>query len=352
MFSRRAAKTAALITGLISAILTVSARAADPNNATPSAPTSVSPPANPLTSPTQVFRYDTSGTWFKGNTHLHTVMSDGGKTYAEVAQMYADRGYKFLFATDHHVATHFGPEMKDAPVLWLDGVEIGGRDEKGCNYHVVCLGTLSGIERKMPLSESLKLARAQGAFTILAHPSWCGNTFQEAIDGNFDGVEIYNHVCHWLNGKSDGKAHWNAMLEVRPNTLAFCSDDAHIKPEHPGFDGGWIVVNARELSREAIMTAIRAGNYYSSCGPDFKSITCDGEKLHLQTSPIQFVRLVGPDSAGLRRGSFDGQTFTEISLDIPRKWSYVYVEIEDIHGRRAWTNTLFTNAKSAAASGS
>ncbi len=26
------------------------------------------------------FRYDTSGSWFKGNTHIHTPASDGGKT--------------------------------------------------------------------------------------------------------------------------------------------------------------------------------------------------------------------------------------------------------------------------------
>ena len=33
---------------------------------------------------------------------------------------------------------------------------------------------------------------------------------------------------------------------------------------------------------------------------------------------------------------------TEATFDIPKDWSYHYIEIEDEAGRRAWTNALFT----------
>jgi len=51
------------------------------------------------------FRYDTSGQWYKGNVHVHSTASDGGKTLAEMAEMYASAGYDFLCRTDHWVAS-------------------------------------------------------------------------------------------------------------------------------------------------------------------------------------------------------------------------------------------------------
>ena len=104
---------------------------------------------------------------------------------------------------------------------------------------------------------------------------------------------------------------------------------------------GWIVVNAPGGSRGEIMGAIRAGNFYSSCGPDFHAVEFDGTVLSLRTSPVRFVRLAGPGWLGQRAGSFHGETLTEASFEVPHDWAYAYVEIEDEGGRRAWTNPLF-----------
>ena len=285
------------------------------------------------------FRYSTGGRWFKGNTHIHTPASDGGTPAEQVGRLYRRAGYDFLFRTDHWALAQSAGAVDS--VLWLDGVELDGPDEAGSYYHVVCLGTLKGVTREMGLPAALDAAREQGALTVLAHPYWTGNTPDDALRHEFDGVEIYNHVCRWLNGKSDGGIHWNAMLRQRPATLAFASDDAHLRPEHPGWNGGWIVVNAPELSAPAIIQSIRRGNYYSSCGPDFHSIEYDGTAVHIRTSPVQFVRLAGPGYLGVQRGSFDGVLRAETSIPIPRDWPYAYIEIEDAAGRRAWTNGLF-----------
>ncbi len=134
------------------------------------------------------FRYDTSNQWFKGNTHIHSRASDGGKSFGELAEMYASVGYDFLFRTDHWVASDTAQDTDAYPLLWLDGAE-----------------------------------------------------------------------------------------------------------------------------------------------------------LQMTTSPIRFLRLVGPGSRGNRLGSFDGPLLTSASLPIPQDWSYAYVEIEDETGRRAWTNNLFTD---------
>lgn len=188
---------------------------------------------------------------------------------------------------------------------------------------------------------AMEAARAQGGLLILAHPAWMGNSQEDAFRWGFHGVEVYNHVCQWLNGKGDSAVYWNMLLERSPHALALAVDDAHLRPEHPGWNGGWIMVNTPELTRESILDALRTGNYYSSCGPEFQAIKCEEDIVTVRTSPVQFIRLVGHAWNGERLGAFDGSTLTAASFQIPTSWSYAYVEIEDLEGRRAWTNTLF-----------
>lgn len=287
------------------------------------------------------FRYNLDGNWYKGNTHIHSTRSDGGKTKAELSRMYAAEGYDFLVHADHWVASDVAGEGGDWPILWLDGIELHGHDHGGSMYHVVCIGTFHGLQREKGLVAAMELARAQGGLMIMAHPHWLDNTLEDALRYGFHGVEIYNHVCRWLNGKGDGTVHWNAMLQRDPNTLGFAVDDAHIRPEHPGWNGAWIKVNARALTREALLESMRAGNFYSTCGPDFLQIAADGRQVRIETTPVQFIRLVGPAHQGRRIGSFDDQHFTEATFEVPEDWPYAYVEIEDEGGHRAWTNTLF-----------
>ncbi len=289
------------------------------------------------------FRYCTSGQWFKGNTHLHSTASDGGKTFTELAEMYAGAGYEFLFRTDHWVPSDTSLDRETYPLLWLDGIELDGQDTTGASYHVVCLGAVHDINPDNGFMAGLAAAREQGALLILAHPHWCGNTTDDCLRWQFDGVEVYNHVCQWMNGKGSGLVHWNGALKVNPATLALAVDDTHLVPEHPGWNGGWIVVNTDACTPRKIMEAIRSGNFYSSCGPEIHSIAWDGNDVHLTTSPVRFVRLVGPDYRGMRRGSFDGSLITEVRIPVPMDWQYHCVELEDDTGRRAWTNALFTD---------
>lgn len=285
-------------------------------------------------------RYETSGHWYKGNTHIHSTASDGGMTAAEIAALYAGAGYDFLFRTDHWVSSDVAGESSDAPLCWLDGIELDGRDDTGAYYHVVCLGVHTPLTREMGFMAALASARDQGGLRILAHPHWSGNTLEDAVRWDFDGVEVYNHVCRWLNGKSNGMVYWEAMLRRQPGTLAFAADDAHLRPEHPGWNGGWIVVNAPTCSRDALLDAIRAGNYYASCGPAFQAITMHGSQVTAHTSPVKYMRLVGSDMCGERVGTFGDALLTEATFTIPDDWPYAYLELEDAGGNRAWTNTL------------
>ena len=105
------------------------------------------------------------------------------------------------------------------------------------------------------------------------------------------------------------------------------------------------MVNAAERSRAAIQAALRAGHYYSSMGPEFHAIHCDGNRVRVETSAVQYIRLVGPKWRGHGKaiGAQGDQPIQAAEFEIPANWAYAYLEIEDSQHRRAWTNTLFTD---------
>jgi hypothetical protein len=101
------------------------------------------------------------------------------------------------------------------------------------------------------------------------------------------------------------------------------------------------MIQAPALTREDVMATLRTGRFYSSMGPSFHQIVGEEARVHIKTSPVRFMRLVGPAYLGQRVGSFEGPLITEASFEVSPDWPYAYLEIEDGRGRRAWTNTLW-----------
>ena len=286
------------------------------------------------------FRYDCSGKWFKGNLHMHTSRSDGRLNLAEASAYYAERGYDFIAITDHRVP-FIGADLSDElPIMILDGIELDGQDEQGSFYHVISIGGIDGISGDMALMQALEKARSQGSFLIWAHPHWSGNTVAEGLRHQFHGMEIYNHSGEMI-GKGHGAFHWDSVLEQQPDMLGLATDDNHFFEGFPPQVGGWIMVNAPELSPEAIMTSIRKGNFYSSSGPDFKSIHIEkGNRVVAETSPILHSRLIGPATMGKWKAEADQRNVTETHFRIPDDWAFARLEIEDAFGKKAWSNPL------------
>ena len=50
--------------------------------------------------------------WFRGNTHTHSLNSDGDSPPDSLARWYRDHGYSFLFITDHETLTDPEPDRK------------------------------------------------------------------------------------------------------------------------------------------------------------------------------------------------------------------------------------------------
>ena len=288
------------------------------------------------------FRYDCSGKWFKGSVHVHTTNSSGRLTVAETTAFYAEAGYDFVCITDKMV-----PFIGDAdaryPLLVLDGIEVEGEDDLGSYYHVVCIEGIDGITGDTELAEVIKRVRAQGGILVWAHPHTTNNTVAEGIRHIFHGVEVFNSINQVAFGKGIGAFHWDASLVHQPDMLGFAVDDAHFFKDVPAEKGGWIMVNAPGLSREAIMASIHKGNFYSSSGPLFESISLEqGNRIVAETSPVIYARLVGAGGMNKYRGTSNKEPMTEIHFRLPDDWPYARLEIEDADGKAAWSNPLLT----------
>ena len=86
------------------------------------------------------FRYETSGRWYKGSMHLHTVSSDGHLILEELVQKYAGEKFDFISITDHWCFPQLNGNRQTLPLLVIDGVELDGYDNLGTYYHVLVIG--------------------------------------------------------------------------------------------------------------------------------------------------------------------------------------------------------------------
>src|SRR5687768_15492837 len=69
--------------------------------------------------------------WYKGNTHTHTLNSDGDSTPDEVVRWYREHGYQFLVLTDHNFLTSVdglnAVHAADDQFLVIKGEEVTDR---------------------------------------------------------------------------------------------------------------------------------------------------------------------------------------------------------------------------------
>ncbi|MBI4978696.1 MAG: CehA/McbA family metallohydrolase [Spirochaetes bacterium] len=293
--------------------------------------------------------FSQKGNWYKGNLHAHTTMSDGKKSPGDIVAMYQDGGYDFLAVTDHNKRTVV--DSHTGKMLLIPGEEID-ISYNGC-YHLVAVNTREALSlppearRNVHPKDIIAAVKAKGGDVILAHPYWSNETLEmtRLCEGVL-GVEVYNHVCHVDAANGHSMAHWDDMLRIGMRMFGFASDDSHhyvVRDMHPlDTQGGWIMVKTEQCTADAIMAAIRAGNFYASSGPDFKSVVIDGTTVTVETSPVRSIAFRTPQWGGARFEGNDGKlitraVFTVKSADL----RCLRVECTDEQGRMAWVNPLW-----------
>ena len=315
--------------------------------------------------------------WYRGNLHMHTLLSDGQAFPEEAALLYKRFGYDFVVFSDHNKVHEdgnvwvnaknrksFKPEnvanfrkhfpgrkletrtSADGTVSYrlktFDEVSAELNDPgrflvvSGCEYHNVeesghalhCNGINTRTERRhkrmASSTESLKniLSEHEAAnppsknktlFTV-NHPFW----YHYDIDPMFLAenpevrfFEIANAISPPTFGMMEGAwspdRFWDIALAHRaargaPLLYAVATDDTHdysrLYREFEGVKNPirkcHVRVRAKELSADALIDAMNAGDFYASNGLEFDDIRFDRSSatLHVDVKPQSGKRIV------------------------------------------------------------
>ena len=291
----------------------------------------------------------------RGNCHCHSSYSDGAYSPEETVARYRDAGYDFLFLTEHCDKLTYGQfpdfEALDSPSLRvLPGVEYRGvvaRYGRQMQAMITGLNTLDLSFWKPAMDQQAIIdgIRADGGLALLSCTYWDGRTVGEMANlQGVTGIEIYNATCEGAVGKGNAVMHWDELLESGMHLWGLAVDDCHFAG-WPDFGLGWIVACVQESSAAAITSAIRAGHFYSSCGPEIRDFQFQGGRATLRCSPVNTVVCNSVASAGYVVRAPAGESLTEWVLDLPREWitdlPYFRLSCCDAEGRWAWTNPVW-----------
>jgi len=293
--------------------------------------------ANPFAAP---------GQWYKGNLHTHTSRSDGIIEPKEVIGRYREASYDFLALSDHNTVTE-APSPSDDFLLLLATEMNGDRTEVGEEYHVLAFGLTEGgpVPEAPTVPEAIAWTRERGGEAVIAHPAWSGLVVSDLLkyDGHL-GVEVFNTGCHFENAKGYSAAHWDDVLGRSRRMWGFAVDDCHnrLSPNHPlDTARAWTLVKARQLTRKAILAALREGLFYSSWGPAIHEIAVSGDQVYVRTSPVKEINFVAQRWCGRSFFAKEQAAVSEATYRLSGREQYLRVECRDIEGRWAWSNPMF-----------
>jgi hypothetical protein len=285
--------------------------------------------------------------WFKGNTHTHSLWSDGNDFPDAIAAWYKERGYDFLAISDHNTLNAgerwvteasvekkkmtLGPKVLDkyqrkfgrnwvetrtnekgeteirlktheeyrqkleepGKFLLIQAEEISASFGKA-PIHINALNISEAIQPRkdvQTIRETLRqnlqhiaeqaLKAGKPVLSHLNHPNfrWAltADDLAHVIEDRF--FEVYNgHPLIFPDGDpsradSNHERIWDIANTIRtadlkqPPLFGIASDDSH--NYHGGLatpGRGWVMVKAAKLEADALILAMRRGDFYASTG--------------------------------------------------------------------------------------
>jgi len=300
-----------------------------------------------------------SGRMLKGALHCHTTRSDGKVEPGDALRLYSELGYDFAALTDHRIY-NFVNYAPQTPITVIPGMEFDNtfeRDHGFRTFHTVCIGPSeadgNGYRHDQRLASGT--AKDQSEYqayldeihekknlTIYCHPEWSSTParYFDRMQGNF-AMEIWNTGCVMECDMDSDAAYWDELLGQGQRIWGVATDDGH-KAEQ--FGGGWVMVRA-ENNVNSILDALKAGRFYSSCGPEIYNFYVEDNKAVVECSPAARVRFHSDMHPTRIRRAGDG-TISRAEFNLCDKngnvdYRYIRAVVVDSEGRKAWTNPIF-----------
>lgn len=302
--------------------------------------------------------------WYKGNTHTHTLNSDGDSTPDEVVRWYREHGYNFLVLTDHNFLTRVDGlnalHAADEQFIVIKGEEV--TDKFGDKpIHVNGLNITHQVEPQggnsvaETIQRNVDAVHEASGVPHINHPNYRWAITAEDLKqvSNYKLFEIFNghpYVNNLGGGGVPGLEEvWDLILSSGKLVYGIAVDDAHYfkRPWDktvalPG--QGWVVVRAEKLSAPAIMQAMERGDFYASTGVELEDYAVDENGITIQIKPEQVthyrVQFIGKNGAILSEAITNPATYQFAGDEM-----YVRGKIIDSNGKVAWTQPVPPNGK-------
>src|SRR5271156_2618424 len=246
--------------------------------------------------------FSSPGRFWRGNLHTHSHLSDGALSPEQVVEAYKRAGYDFLHLS-YHFLERFGWPIVDTRAFrsnsftTLIGAELHAMGtEVGELWHILAAGLPLDFPAPKPQESGPELAaraRAAGAFVAIAHPAWSQLRIGDgrALD-SAHAVEVYNHGCAVETDRGDGFYLLDRLLNEGRRLTAVATDDAHFKNGDYDAFGGFIEVKAESLDPDALLAALKAGQFYASQGPRLVDVDFTPKEIRVYCPPVNAIALL------------------------------------------------------------
>jgi predicted metal-dependent phosphoesterase TrpH len=296
--------------------------------------------------------------WFKGNTHTHTLESDGDSPPDTVIHWYKKHGYNFLVVSDHNVfvnPSRFG-HFVDSAFLLISGEELTTAFNKK-PVHVNGLNIPGVIAPKTDttllgtIQKNIDAVRAAEGVPHINHPNfgWALNADVLAQVKNDKLIEIYNGhplVNNYGGGDSPGMEEvWDRLLTMGKRIYGIAVDDAHhfqgeFSPDRANPGRGWVVVRAQALTPRDILTNLESGQFYASTGIVLDNVIVTATRMEIrirQKGDLKYTtEFIGDGGKVLFRTGENPAVYSLSGLP-----TYIRARVTDSGGSVAWIQPVF-----------
>jgi len=297
--------------------------------------------------------------WYKGNTHTHTVNSDGDSTPDDVVRWYREHGYQFLVLTDHNFVTSVDGlnalHGADERFLVVRGEEVtAAAGDKP--IHVNGLAVERRVEPPTGtsvvdvLQRAVDDIRSASGVPHINHPNfrWAitGEELQQVRNNRL--FEIFNGHPQVNNEGGGGvpglEEVWDRILGSGTLLYGIAVDDAHHfkRPGDPQASGpgrGWVMVRAARLDAKALLGALESGDFYASTGVVLDDVVATTTALTVRvktesTSKYR-IRFIGRGGQLLHEATEPPATYRFTGDE-----GYVRAKVLESNGRAAWVQPV------------
>ncbi|HEX6252203.1 MAG TPA: CehA/McbA family metallohydrolase [Gemmatimonadaceae bacterium] len=299
-----------------------------------------------------------SGRWFKGNTHAHTLESDGDSPPEVVVTWYRTHGYNFLVISDHNVWVDPArlSHLVDSAFVLIPGEELttrfGGKPVhvNGLNIPAVIAPrtdtTLLGT-----IQRNVDAVREVRGVPHINHPNFGWALPREILAQVSNNRLLEIHNAHPLvhnhgGGDSPGMEEvWDYLLSRGLRIYGIAVDDAHhfqgefaANRANPG--RGWVTVRATKLDGRELLAQMEAGRFYASTGVELDSVSVGERELFVairKRGDFRFITdFIGQDGVVLQSTGENPAIYRLAGSE-----SYVRVKVTDSGGAVAWLQPIF-----------